>query len=261
MGKTESLNARPAHITEAEWEVRLQLAATYHLFDYLGWTEGIFNHISARVPGPERHFLMNPYGLHYAEVTASNLVKVDIHGANVEPGPYKGNVAGFAIHGAIHEHRDDAHCVIHTHTTAGAVVAGKEGGLRNDNFNSALLTGLVAYHDFEGVTVRSDERPRLVKSLGTKNYLILRNHGLCAIGPNIPQAVRNYWNLQRACEIQVASDAAGGADRVLTPAVRQQAMLDSKKFDESGTTARLFFDGMLRRMEIDRSRAWVDYRT
>ena len=260
MGKNETRSARPAHISQAEWAIRVQLAACYHLFDYLGWIEMIFNHISARVPGPDRHFLMNPYGLNYNEVTASNLVKVDLHGNNVDPGPYRGNVAGFAIHGAIHEHRDDAHCVIHTHTTSGMAVAGKEGGLRHDDFNGALLTGRVAYHDYEGVTVRADERSRIVKSLGDKNFLILRNHGLCAIGPDIPRAVRNYWQLQRACDVQTLGASMAGAERVLSDAVRQQAVIDSAKFDESGTTAQLFFDALVRRMEMERNRTYVDFR-
>ncbi len=261
MGKSEDLAARPANIPQAEWAIRVELAALYHVFDYLGWIEMIFNHISARVPGPERHFLMNPYGLNYGEVTASNLVKVDLHGNNVEAGPYRGNPAGFAIHGAIHEHRDDAHCVIHTHTTTGMAIACKEGGLRHDDFNGAILTGKVAYHDFEGVTVRADERERIAASIGDKELLILRNHGLCATGRDIPRALFNYWRLQRACDIQALGASMAGADRVLSAEVRAQSIRDSSDFDGSGKTARMFFDALVRRMQRERNREYIDFRS
>ena len=203
MGVAETDRTRPGNISAAEWALRQQLADCYHVFDHLGWTEAIFNHISLRIPGPEHHFLMNPFGLNYDEVTASNLVKVDVNGENVDPGPYRGNPAGFAIHGAIHASRGDAQCLIHTHTTAGMAVACKATGLSHDNFYGALLHGRVAYHDFEGITVRPDERVRLVASLGDKDVLILRNHGLLALGSNLPAAFLLYWTLQRACEVQV----------------------------------------------------------
>ena len=161
-----------------EWETRVQLAACYRIFDMLGWTEMIFNHISLRVPGPDRHFLINPFGLWYREVTASNLVKIDVEGNPVDSSQWPINRAGFVLHSAIHAARADTHCIMHTHTTAGMAIACQRDGLSPDNFYSALIQDQIAYHDFEGVTVRDDEKPRLVASLGDKNILILRSHGL-----------------------------------------------------------------------------------
>jgi ribulose-5-phosphate 4-epimerase/fuculose-1-phosphate aldolase len=240
--------ARPAHVAAEEWRLREELATCYHLFDHLGWTEMIFNHISLRVPGAEPRYLMNPYGLNYHEVTPANLVKVDLEGRLVEPSPYPGNPAGFAIHGAIHAARPDAHCVIHTHTTAGMAVAGKRDGLRHDDFYGALLYGRVAYHDFEGITVRADEGPRLKASLGDKDCLILRNHGLLVVGRDVPSAFLRYWQLQRACEIQVAVASMQGADNMLDDAVRAQAARDAGAFDPSGALPRAFFDAAVRKM-------------
>lgn len=261
MGKAEAISGgKPAHISDAEWALRIQLAACYQLFDHLGWFEMIFNHISLRVPGAEHHYLMNPFGLNYNEVTASNLVKVDIHGRNVEPGPYSGNPAGFAIHGVIHELRPDAQCVIHTHTTAGMAVACKEEGLRFDNFYAAMLYGNVAYHAFEGITVRPDERERLAASLGDKDFLILRNHGLLVCGADLPRAVLNFWTLQRACEVQALGQSMGGPDVALTPAVRRQSGMDAASFDPSGQLAQVFFDAAVRRMDAQRAGRAIDYR-
>jgi ribulose-5-phosphate 4-epimerase/fuculose-1-phosphate aldolase len=248
MGVAETDRARPGDIDAAESALRQQLAACYQLFDFLGWSESIFNHISLRVPGPERHFLMNPFGLNYDEVTSANLVKVDLAGENVQAGPYRGNPAGFAIHGAIHEARADAHCVIHTHTTAGMAVACKAAGLSHDNFYGAMLHGRVAYHEFEGITVRPDERPRIVASLGDKEVLILRNHGLLVLGADLPSAFLLYWTLQRACEVQAAGGAIGGPDRVLSDAVRSQMGRDARVFDADRRLAQLVFDAMVRRM-------------
>ena len=260
MGIAEAMALRPARISEAEWERRLQLAACYHLFDFLGWTESIFNHISLRVPGPEHHYLMNPFGLNYNEVTASNLIKVDVHGNLVEPSPYPGNPAGFAIHGAIHESREDAQCVIHTHTTAGVAVACKDEGLRHDDFYGAQFYGHVAYHEFEGVTVRSDERERLKKSLGDKCIMILRNHGLLVVASDLPSAFKRYWSLQRACEVQLASASMSGADRRISEAVCKQAQIDQTHFDADGRLAQVVFEAAIRRMEMARARRFVDFR-
>jgi ribulose-5-phosphate 4-epimerase/fuculose-1-phosphate aldolase len=261
MGTSEATALRPAGIAEAEWERRLQLAACYHLFDYFGWTEAIFNHISVRVPGPEHHYLMNPFGLNYCEVTASNLIKVDVQGNIVQPGPYPGNPAGFAIHGAIHESREDAQCVIHTHTTAGMAIACKEAGLTHDDFYGALLYGEVAYHDFEGVTVRPDEGDRLKKSLGDHNILILRNHGLLVIGSSLPAAFQRYWTLQRACEVQAAAASISGTDRALPEAIRLQSQIDQRRFDGDGRLAQVVFDAAVRRMEMARARRFADFRS
>jgi ribulose-5-phosphate 4-epimerase/fuculose-1-phosphate aldolase len=201
-------------LTDAERAARVELAACYRIFDLLGWGELIFNHITLRVPGPERLFLINPFGLGYREVTASNLVTVDIDGCPVRPGQHPINRAGFVIHSAIHGHVDGAHCVMHTHTTTGSAVACLEDGLSHDTFYGALLHGRVAYHDFEGVTVDAAEQPRLLASIGTRQLVILRNHGLLTWAPTIAEAFLWLWTLQRACDIQVAAAGAGRLRRV-----------------------------------------------
>jgi len=196
-------------MTDAEWQARVQLAACYRVFDLLGWTEMIFNHITLRVPGPERVFLINPFGLMYHEVTASNLVAVDIEGRPVRPTDYVVNRAGFVTHSAIHGHVDEAHCVMHTHTTTGMAVASLAQGLSHDSFYGAQLQDRVAYHEFEGITVNPDERTRMLRSIGSKRCVILRNHGLLSWGRDIPEAFLWLWTLQRACDVQIAASAAG----------------------------------------------------
>ncbi len=196
-------------MNQAERDIRIQLAACYRIFDYMGWSELIYNHITVKVPGTDDHFLINPYGLHYSEVTASNLVKVDINGNTVEETDYAVNPAGMLIHSAIHAARDDAHCIGHIHSTAGMTVACQQDGLRIDNFYSVLLYNQVAYHDFQGITVVEGEKEDLVNSLGTKNHLIMRNHGLLTCGRSIPEMFVNMALLDRSCQIQAAADATG----------------------------------------------------
>jgi ribulose-5-phosphate 4-epimerase/fuculose-1-phosphate aldolase len=237
---------------DVEWQVRLELAALYRLVAYFGWTEMIYNHITCKVPGPEPHFLINPFGLNYSEVTARNLVKVNLHGEKVDGSTSPILRAGFVIHSAIHAARPDAHCIIHTHTTAGMAVACKDGGLRHDNNYSAMLYGRVAYHEFEGVATNLDEQPRLVASLGDKPALILRNHGLLFIGEHVPEVFHEYWILQRACEIQMASDSMAGPNRAVRPEVLM-AVPDQMAANMAGERAaglrkgQLFFDAALRR--------------
>jgi len=198
-------------VSEAERAARVQLAACYRVFDHLGWTEMIFNHISLRVPGPDKAFLINPFGLHYREVTASSLVLIDVEGRPLRETQWPVNLAGFVIHSAVHEAIPEAHCVMHTHTTTGLAVACTQSGLAQNNFYSAQLHGLVAYHDFEGITIHADEAPRLLKNIGDKPVVILRNHGLLSWGPSVPEAFLMLWTLQRACDVQIASAAAGAA--------------------------------------------------
>jgi len=203
-GKTRDLP-----VSEAERAARVQLAACYRIFSHLGWVEMIFNHITLRVPGPEKLFLINPFGLHYSEITASSLVLIDIEGNPVRATQWPVNRAGFVIHSAIHAHVPEAQCVMHTHTTTGIAVACLREGLSPTNFYAAQLHGGVAYHDFEGITVEEGERARLVASIGTKKAVILRNHGLLAWGPSLPEAFMTLWTLQRACDVQIASSSAG----------------------------------------------------
>ena len=238
----------------AEAAARRELAACYRLFDFLGWTEMIFNHITLRVDsGPDGppHYLINPFGLHYSEVTAANLVKLDGDGRDLDASGHLVNQAGFVIHGAIHGARDDAHCIMHVHTTAGCAVACKESGLRHDNFYSAAFYGDVGYHDYEGVTTGVEERPRLVQALGDKRSLILRNHGLLVVGATLPEAFQRLWMLQRACEIQLASDAGLGPNRTIPTEVleRVPATRARMNVDREGN-ARKMFDAMLRRAGI-----------
>jgi ribulose-5-phosphate 4-epimerase/fuculose-1-phosphate aldolase len=207
--KKASTRARDLPMGNAERDARVQLAAAYRIFDHLGWTELIFNHISLRVPGEERIFLINPFGLHYSEITASNLVAIDIEGNPVRETPYPVNRAGFVPHSTIHAHIEAAHCVMHTHTTSGLAVACLESGLSHDSFYGAQLHGQVAYHEFEGVTVNPGEGARMLASIGDKRAVILRNHGLLAWGPTVPEAFMTLWTLQRACDVQVAAASLG----------------------------------------------------
>ena len=244
------LRLKPEGMSGEEWQTRLELAALYRAFDWFGWTELIFNHITARVPGSDHHYLINPYGLWYSEVTATNLVKIDAKGDTIDGTTAPVNKAGFVIHSAIHAARDDAHCIIHTHTTAGSAVACKKEGLRYDNFYSALLYGQVAYHDFEGVTTDVAEQPRLVKSLGSKSILILRNHGLLVACPGIPLAFRTYWALQRACEIQAATDAMQGENLPVARAVLETNPARNTAVVDGPRPGGMEFDALLRRAGI-----------
>lgn len=201
--------AAPRVMSDAEWEARQQLAAAYRVFDHLGWSEMIYNHITLKVPGEDHSFLINPFGLHFSEVKASNLVKIDIDGNKLDDSPYPVNRAGFVQHAVFHRHLPDVHCIMHTHTTAGMAVSSLEGGLQPINFYACNFAGQIAYHDFEGVTVRDEEGARLVANLGDKRMLLLRNHGIVAMGRTLPEAFIKHWSLQRACEIQLATLSMG----------------------------------------------------
>jgi ribulose-5-phosphate 4-epimerase/fuculose-1-phosphate aldolase len=238
---------RPSPVAAAEWELRVRLAAAYRVFDMLGWSEVIMNHISVRVPGPETHFLINPYGLHYEEVTASNLLKIDTDGNKIAPSEFPFNPAGFVIHSAIHGAREDAQAVMHTHTTAGMAVATKAHGLRHESFYAAQLYGRVAYHDYEGVSVRLGERERIVASLGDKPCLIMRNHGLLTVGPSIAHAFWQLWRLQRACEAQVMTDAMAGDNVAMPHALALQSVADADGYSR-GDVENQMLDALVRKL-------------
>lgn len=202
----------PHALTErssTEQRLREELAACYRLIAHFRMTDLIFTHISVRLPGPEHHFLINPYGLMFDEITASNLVKIDLNGEAVEPSPYLVNPAGFVIHSAIHGAREDAQCVLHTHTKAGCAVAALKCGLLPVNQISMEFYGRVAYHDYEGVALDLSEQQRLVADFGDKSVLMLRNHGLLTVGETVSQAFLRMYYLEKACEIQLAAQAAG----------------------------------------------------
>ncbi|MDP2609474.1 MULTISPECIES: class II aldolase/adducin family protein [unclassified Oceanobacter] len=199
---------KPPHISDSEWQTRIKLAGTYRVFALMGWDEGIYNHLSLRVPGTE-HFLINPFGLHYTEVTASNLVKVDIEGNIIGQSDWPINPAGFTFHGKIHQQVADSHCVMHVHTTATQSVCCLESGLSYSNFYAAQLWGRVAWHEFEGITLRSDEGDRILASAGNKQVLMLKNHGPVVIGATLAQAFSLMWLVNRACEVQLATCSMG----------------------------------------------------
>jgi ribulose-5-phosphate 4-epimerase/fuculose-1-phosphate aldolase len=235
-------------MSPAEQAARVQLAAAYRIFDYLGWIELIYNHITLRLPGPERHFLINPFGLRYAEVKASNLVKIDLAGKVVGESRWPVNPAGFTIHGAIHAGIPSAHCVMHTHTTAGMAVACSQGGLSMSNFYSAQLHGKVAYHEFEGITVHADEGPRLIANIGDRPAVILRNHGLLAWAESLPRAFAILWLLNRACEIQLASTAMGPVIEI-PEAIQRRCTRDSLQFNPDFGAGQDVFDALTRAID------------
>ncbi len=245
------MTSRP-HWHPDERAARIQLAACYRIFDMLGWTEMIYNHITLRLPdsvtGGQKQFLINPFGLHYSEVTASNLLKIDVQGNKIEDSPWNANPAGFTVHSAIHEHVPQAHCVMHTHTTAGLAVACTRSGLAQNNFYSAQLGDMVAYHDFEGITVHADEAPRLPKAMGHRPLLILRNHGLLSWGQTLPLALVRLWTLQRACEIQVAQAALGPAISIPEDVVSKTTG-DALQWDARFGAGQDVFDALVRRVD------------
>lgn len=198
-------------VSAEEWALRVDLAATYRLVATYGWDDMIFTHISARIPGPEHHFLINPYGLLFEEITASSLVKIDVDGNKVQDLPYPVNPAGFTIHSALHMKRDDAHCIIHLHTTDGVAVSAQSDGLLPLDQHAMMVCGDIAYHDYEGIALDLDERERLVQDLGPeKHIMLLRNHGTLALGRTCADAFARIYFLERACSMQVRA-LAGGA--------------------------------------------------
>ncbi|AMO23322.1 class II aldolase/adducin family protein [Ramlibacter solisilvae] len=235
-----------------EWRSRVQLAAAYRIFDLLGWTEMIYNHITLRLPGSvsggDQQFLINPFGLHYSEVTASNLLKIDQAGRKLDDSPWPVNPAGFTLHSTIHGQVEGAHCVMHTHTTAGLAVACTRSGLAQNNFYSAQLHDMVAYHDFEGITVHAEEGPRVLRSMGGKPLLILRNHGLVSWAPTLPLALARLWTLQRACEVQLAQAALGPAIPV-SEAIAIRTTTESFQFDQQFGAGQDVFDALVRRVD------------
>ena len=204
------------NFSEEEWAARTELAACYRIFDRLGWSELIYNHISLRLPGPDKHFLINPFGLLFERVTASSLVKIDVQGTPVMETPYLTNPAGFTIHSAVHMAREDAHAVMHLHTPHGQAVSAQSDGLMPLTQTAMLIRDEIAYHHYEGVAVDLDERERLVADLGTKNAMILRNHGTLAVGETVGEAFIRLYFLERACEAQIHA-LAGGTQLVNHP--------------------------------------------
>jgi ribulose-5-phosphate 4-epimerase/fuculose-1-phosphate aldolase len=240
--------ATPQANTQEERTIRIELAAAYRLAAQFGWTTLIFNHITARVPGPERHFLINRFGHTYEEVTASNLVKVDLDG-NVIGEPAAVNRAGFVLHSAIHAVREDVMCAMHTHTPAGVAVSAMECGLQPVNLEAMLFYGRLAYHDFEGITIEEAEKPRLLANLGDKNAMILRNHGLLVCGRSVAEAFKRMFDLELACQVQIAAMASGKL-HLPSPEVAARVADQSARFDPSGgSAAQRAFAALMRRLD------------
>ena len=236
---------RPRRFTPEEWQARVQLAACYRIFHRMGWTELIYNHLSLRVPGEPQHYLINPFGLHYSEVTASNMVKVDERGAIVGPSDWPINPAGITFHGAIHRLRPDVHCVMHVHTTPVMAVCCLDEGLAFTNFYAAQLFGKLAYHDFEGITVHADEGARILASAGDSPVLLLRHHGPVVMGATVAQAFSLLWLLQRACEVQLAAMSMGAVRPIAEPVLRA-CVRDSLQFDARYGAGQDAFDALQR---------------
>jgi len=219
---------------EHERIARIQLAAAYRLVDHFGWTELIYGHLTYKLPGDESHFLINPYKLNYDEVTASNLVKIDLDGNIIGHSDYPVNYAGFVIHSAIHMAKSVNRCVMHTHTRAGMAVAGTKEGLQQISMMSTAFHDRIAYHDYEGVSLYLDERERLLANLGDKRAMILRNHGILTVGQSIPETFLRLYRLERACQIQVDAGSAGTMN-VMPPEVSARSGRDMDAFSERET--------------------------
>ena len=246
----------PAGVSQAEWRLRVELAAAYRMVDHFGWTELIYAHLTARVPGDDDHFLINRWGLNYDEVTASNLVRIDVDGKAIDPPDAPVNYAGFVIHSAIHMTRSaEAHVVMHTHTPAGMAVAALEDGLMPISmFATALHGERLAYHDYEGASLYLDERDRLVGSLGNAKAMILRNHGLLVVGRTVPECLLRLYRLERACQVQLAAAAAGRL-RVLPErlAAKSGADLDAFQAQLPEGEGQVEFEALMRKLDrVDR---------
>lgn len=253
MNVTTPVKTREAQYdADAEWDLRVKLAAAYRLVDYFGWTELIYGHLTARVPGPDIHFLINPYGLNYDEVTASNLVKIDVDGNIVEESRYPVNYAGFVIHSAIHmANVADNKCIMHTHTRAGMAVAALEEGLQQISMTSNPFHDRVAYHEYEGPSHDLDERQRLLADLGEKQAMILRNHGLLVVGRNVPETFLRLYQLERACQVQLDACAAGTPiiipDSVAAQSQRQMDAFSARETNEG--VGALEFAALMRKLD------------
>lgn len=238
----------PQSDTSEETRIRVELAALYRLVALYGWDDAVFTHISARLPGPDHHFLINPYGLFFEEITASSLVKVDLEGRIVGPSDYPVNPAGFTIHSAIHMARADARFVVHLHARAGVAVAAQKTGLLPLTQHALIVMPQLAYHDYEGIALNLDERERLVADLGEHSIMLLRNHGTLAVGASAAEAWLNIYYLEKACEQQIDALSAGNGGVLEAPASAQAEVLRQVSKGR-GKTANLAWPGFLRRLE------------
>ena len=234
-------------VSPEEWQLRVDLAACYRLVAAYGWSDLIFTHVSARIPGPEHHFLINPYGLMFDEITASSLIKVDQQCNKLSDSPFPVNPAGFVIHSAIHEAREDAGCVLHTHTRAGVAVSAQRCGVLPISQQSTFVLASLAYHGYEGVAFRDEEKPRLQSDLGHANFLMLRNHGLLTVGNTIADAFLAMYIFETTCQIQVAAQA-GGALTEVNPLI-VKGVAEAMRVQTSGMGGAFAWPALIRKLD------------
>ena len=234
-------------VSAEEWQLRVDLAAAYRLVAMYGWSDLVFTHISARIPGPEHHFLINPYGLMFDEITASSLVKVDQDCNKIIDSPFPVNPAGFTIHSCIHAAREDVGCVLHTHSRAGVAVSAQKCGVLPISQQSTFVLASLAYHDYEGVALRDDEKPRLVRDIGDKNFLVLRNHGLLTVGKTVADAFLSMYTFENTCRIQI--DAQAGGELVQIDPRILQGLAQVMKTVTAGQGANIAWPALLRRLD------------
>ena len=235
-------------VSPEEWQLRVDLAAAYRLVALYGWSDLVFTHISARIPGPEHAFLINPYGLMFDEITASSLVKVDQNCNKLSDSPFFVNPAGFTIHSAVHAVRDDAGCVLHTHTRAGVGVSAQKNGVLPISQQSTFVLASLAYHAYEGVAFREEEKPRLQADLGDKNFLMLRNHGLLTVGPTIADAFLGMYIFESTCQIQLAAQS-GGADLTEVNPLILQGVAQAMKVQTGGMGGAFVWPALIRKLD------------
>lgn len=235
-------------VSPEEWQTRIDLAACYRLVAAFGWSDLIFTHITARIPGTDHEFLINPYGMMFDEITASSLVKINLAGQKLDDSPFPINPAGFTIHSAIHAAREDAICVLHTHSVNGAAVAAQEGGVLPISQPSIFVLNSLAYHDYEGLALNEDEKPRLVSDFGHHSFLMLRNHGLLTVGPTVADAFLNMYIFESACMVQVRAMAGGSPLRPIGDAIIDNAMKQASQATNAQYGA-LAWPALLRKLE------------
>jgi len=258
MSINESLNipSLQGKVSEAEWQLRCDLAAAYRLVALYGWSDLVFTHISARIPGPEHQFLINPYGLMFDEITASSLIRIDQACSKLSDSPFPVNPAGFTIHSCIHQVREDAACVLHTHSRAGVAVAAQKCGVLPISQQSTFVLGSLAYHDYEGVALREAEQPRLQADLGTNRFLMLRNHGLLTVGASIADAFLSMYVFESVCRIQIDAQSVGAELHQVHPQILQ-GMAAVMKTATAGMGADIAWPALIRKLE----RLDTSYRT
>ncbi len=234
-------------VSAEEWQLRCDLAAAYRLVALYGWSDLVFTHITARIPGPEHHFLINPYGLMFDEITASSLVKVDQQCNKLSDSAFPVNPAGFVIHSCVHQARDDAQCVLHTHSRAGVAVSAQKAGVLPISQQSTFVLASIGYHDYEGVALREEEQPRLQADLGQANYLVLRNHGLLTVGKTVAEAFLNMYTFENTCRIQIDAQGGGELTRVNPAIINNMGAV--MKVATAGLGAGIAWPALLRKLD------------